>query len=388
MRSSLVVRAILCAVALLAGTAGSRAGEREDRDRKARAALALSAPAAPTVPTAPAPRAATPSYAEAYARAVEEGSVLVVFVECDPHPVAGAVVCRSKDALMPGAPKPGVVVGYPVGDRLIWDVSLKGCPTGREIERAVGTARGKRDKQPAKSVPMPVPGKRIDWYVRAETAPRTELDHLRDASVRVWCGNAGGSGTVVFAEPGRSVVLTAWHVVSGEGPLTVRADGRTLPARVLLSDRAADVAALEVRRELSAVAPVGDAVRAGDPVLLVGGSSIWSRGRASEVATVSDRPCLLADYESASGDSGGGVFAGGELVGVHLGRLDASARCAVRLTDFVAQAIRAEPAHASEPKGEPKLKALPAELPAAGCAGGNCPLPGYQPARGGLFRRR
>lgn len=36
---------------------------------------------------------------------------------------------------------------------------------------------------------------------------RTELDVLRDASVRVWCGDAGGSGTVVYAEPDRKSVV-------------------------------------------------------------------------------------------------------------------------------------------------------------------------------------
>lgn len=245
--------------------------------------------------------------------------------------------------------------------------------------------------------------------VSSRTEARTELDVLRDASVRVWCGDAGGSGTVVFAEPGRSVVLTAAHVVEHGAAVTVRAEGRTLPAKVLLTDRAADLCALEVRRELPAVVSVSDEWDAGDDVLMIGGSSIWSKGKARGTEQLNDRPNLLADYESISGDSGGGVFVRGSLVAVHVGRYGNRARCPCKLTAFVARAIHpnasSRPAYLPEPA--PKVTKAAPDCPngncpllasaspfagpvvisgTGGCANGQCDLPSY--GRGGLFRRR
>lgn len=402
MRSQLVIRAAAFAVALLAGTTSTRADEREDRDRKARAALALSAPAPKLAAGAPKPREVGAEYATAYARAVEQSRPMVVYVACTrDHKAPGAVAAKA-DAL-PGVTGPAAVVMYPRGDGLLVHRVMQ-CPVDdAELSRAIKDAAKKADGAAGKNADKAAP-KPLDWQIRHEVPrdTRTELDVLRDASVRVWCGDAGGSGTVVFAEPGRSVILTAAHVVDHGAPVTVRADGRTLPARVLLTDRAADVVALEVRRELSAVVSVSDEWDTGDEVLMVGGSSIWSKGKARGAQQLNDRPNLLADYESISGDSGGGVFVRGSLVAVHVGRIGDRARCPCRLTAFVAKAIRAEPV-ATAPKASPvasapdcpngncNLKpatyAAPVMLPASGCAGGNCPAPSYQPVRGGLFRR-
>lgn len=231
---------------------------------------------------------------------------------------------------------------------------------------------------------------------------RTELDVLRDASVRVWCGDAGGSGTVVHAERGRSIVVTAAHVVEHGGKLTVRADGKTYPARVILTDRASDFAALEVEHRLPFAVAVGDEVRAGDEVLMIGGSSGYSRGKVAQFDRHNDRDVILADYESISGDSGGGVFVRGRLVAVHVGRYGERARAPFRLASFVAKAIRGELAAAvpvqsvgdAVPMAKPPAPVKPAAPapsvyagPVTSCPGGNCSLPSYQPVRGGLFRR-
>lgn len=246
-----------------------------------------------------------------------------------------------------------------------------------------------------------------------DTVPvlRTELDVLRDASVRVWCGDAGGSGTVVFAEPGRSVIVTAAHVIEHGGKLTVRADGKTYPARVILTDRNSDFAALEVQRELPFVVAVSDDAKAGDEVLMIGGSSGHSRGKVAAFDRHNDRDVILADYESISGDSGGGVFVRGQLVAVHVGRYGERARAPFRLAAFVARAIRGEKAaalpvapssvgDAVPMKQPPAVKTASAAEPCPGgvcalpkatyagpvssCAGGNCAAP---VERRGLFRR-
>lgn len=214
---------------------------------------------------------------------------------------------------------------------------------------------------------------------------RTELDVLRDASVRVWCGDAGGSGTVVFAEPGRSIVVTAAHVIEGGGKLTVRADGKTFPARVILTDRNSDFAALEVARQLPCVVAVGDEVRAGDEVLMIGGSSGHSRGKVAAFDRHNDRDVILADYDSISGDSGGGVFVRGQLVAVHVGRYGERARAPFKLAAFVAKAIRGERASAPAPSsvGDPvPMKLPPASVKTASgseCPGGVCSLPKAAP---------
>lgn len=231
---------------------------------------------------------------------------------------------------------------------------------------------------------------------------RTELDVLRDASVRVWCGDAGGSGTVVHAEPGRSIVVTAAHVVEHGGKLTVRADGKTFPAKVILTDRPSDFAALEVAARLPVAVPVGSEAKVGDEVLMIGGSSGHSRGKVTEFDRHNDREVLLADYESISGDSGGGVFVRGRLVAVHVGRYGERARAPFELARFVARAIRGERAAPAQvqsvgdvvPMAKPVAPVKPAAAavpvyaaPVSSCPGGVCPAPSYQPARGGLFRR-
>lgn len=428
---------VAAAALLFSGLA--RADEKEDRDRKARAVLALTAPASPKVAAAPAPKAKSVAYGDAYKRASAEQQPLVVYVRTPMEPVPGAVVSWADSF---GDTKgPAVVVGYPVGDRLYVHATLPGAPTAEAVQREVKAAAKKADPKPmppreVKDSPAPRP---LDWQIRADgeeqgacvilgesTAKklglipasghaRTELDVLRDASVRVWCGDAGGSGTVVFAEPGRSVIVTAAHVVDRGGAVEVRAGGKPLPAKVILTDRDSDWAALEVARELPAVVAVGDDVRAGDAALLIGGSSVWTRGvvvRALEVREPGSQQWVdtwLIDYPSTSGDSGGGVFVRGQLVAVHVGRYGKGgeyARAPRHFAAFCAKAIRHEPVAPSKsaatlkdspatlnitdcPTGTCPLKPSPFAGPVViqgGCANGQCDAPSY--GRGGLFRRR
>lgn len=409
------------AVALLVLAGVARADEKEDRDRKARAALALSAPIAvpKAVATAPAPKAKSVAYGDAYKRASAEQQPLVVYVGTPMEPVPGAVVSWTDSF---GDTKgPAVVVGYPVGDRLYVHATLPGAPTAEAVQREVKAAAKKADPKPmppreVKDAPAPQP---LDWHIRhdAPRDARTELDVLRDASVRVWCGDAGGSGTVVFAEPGRSVIVTAAHVIDRTHSVEVRAGGKPLSAKVVLIDREADWAALEVPRELPAVVAVGDDLREGDDALLIGGSSVWTRGKVVDSIKIG-RPgsarevdTWLIDYASTSGDSGGGVFVRGQLVAVHVGRYGAKgeyARAPRHFAAFCAKAIypdaNSRPAYLPEPAPKvnkpapdcpngncplkPATYSAPVALPAAGCAGGNCPLPSYAPVeRRGFFRR-
>lgn len=408
MRSQLVIRAAAFAVALLVGTAGARADEREDRDRAARAAFALtSAPPKKLASAAPKPREVGAEYATAYARALEQSRPMVVYVGCRAdHKAPGAVPAKA-DAL-PGVTGPAAVVMYPRGDGLLVHRVMQ-CPVDdAELSKAIKDAARKADDK-AKSADKPAP-KPLDWQIRADFErpdARTELDYAMDSAARIRSGDSWGSGTVVYSEPGRSVILTANHILKPGAPVEVRAAGRNLEGRVILADRAADLAAVEVRRQLPHVAVVDDELSEGDDVLLIGAASVWSRGKVSGFAKHNDRAVAVLTYDSYSGDSGGAVFRRGHLVAVHTGGRPGAKVAARDLVAFTAQALRTEvpkgtsaavaqpgpkPAALPDcPNGNCSLKpatyAAPVALPAAGCVSGNCPAPSYQPVRGGIFRR-
>lgn len=412
MRGFLVIRAVALAVALLVGTTDSRADEREDRDRKARAALALCAPVAPKVGTAPLPRTVGADYSTAYARALEQSKPLVVYVGCKAdHKAPGAIPARA-DAL-PGVTGPAAVVMYPRGNGMLVHRVMR-CPVDdEELQAAIKSASKKSGATAgAKSDDRPAP-KPLDWQIRADTdrfGARTELDVLRDSFVRVRTEQFGGSGVVAWSEPGRSLVFTCWHVIEDGGPVSVRTGGATLAARVLEVDRAADLALLEVNRELPHVAAVeAEEPTAGDAVVMLGAASIWSRGKVLGTAEANGRPSAQGDFEGYSGDSGGPVFRNGALIGIArsvdgLGR----ARFSTRLDRMLVRGIKRERVPVGAPAPGPA--ALPAALPncpngncplpasaqpfaaplviygTGGCPNGRCELPSY--SRGGLFRRR
>lgn len=151
---------------------------------------------------------------------------------------------------------------------------------------------------------------------------KKDIAKVRDSVVRVRRGNASGSGTVIWSEDGRSVVLTAAHVVAaGDGDVTVRGEGKTHAARILGRDDSADLAALLVTAELPAVAVSDADPAAGSEVLMVGLTSIWSAGKIGRGYQLEGRDVWELSYESDYGDSGAGVFLRGELCGVHCGKV-------------------------------------------------------------------
>lgn len=226
---------------------------------------------------------------------------------------------------------------------------------------------------------------------------------------------SGGSGVVVWAEAGRSLVVTNKHVVADgiAAKMTVKlnATGKVHPCRFLGWSDEGDVALLEVDADLPAArladadAPVGTAVThhgntTGPQTGKVTGYRDVGVPRLGWAGTN-----LNTDYRSESGDSGAGVFdAAGCLVGIHwggspdgsrvrsaipvravLGLLKRFAaprlpRLAVRLatvTATVAPAAVPAPAATYQPFGQT----------AGSCSNGSCPAPSrYAPARG-LFRR-
>ncbi|MEO8362006.1 MAG: Do family serine endopeptidase [Vicinamibacteria bacterium] len=140
--------------------------------------------------------------------------------------------------------------------------------------------------------------------------------------------NALGSGVVVTTE---GYVLTNNHVVDGAETVTVDfTDGRSLPAKIIGTDKASDLALLKVAgTDFKAVA-LGDSesVKVGDVVLAVGNplnvgqtvtmGIISAKGRSTAVGDGSYEDFLQTDAPINHGNSGGAlVNMKGELVGIN-----------------------------------------------------------------------
>ncbi|WP_422927564.1 S1 family peptidase [Singulisphaera sp. PoT] len=190
-------------------------------------------------------------------------------------------------------------------------------------------------------------------------AKDTDRPQARDAgtfrpTVLIRKGSAQGSGTVIASVPGETLVLTAAHVIEGQGALSIElhrynlglerspAKGiwpRRVPAEVVARDRAADVAVLRVRKMIALpyVAKLrleNEEPTKGSVVTSVGidlGTKLssWST-RVAKVERFEiegggdDRLFLVTGKAPEHGRSGGGLFLeNGELVGVCIGRSEA-----------------------------------------------------------------
>lgn len=392
-------RAIAALAAVLCFALGSSADDRERAEARAKAALALSGTKAGPA-TAPAPRAVELlTYAEAYAAALEKNVPLTLYVGCEgKHPIAsaaGSVAARC--ARMPGVPAGTVLIAVPL-DGELHEVRRMPCTDHGDVPAAVAGAKAKKAAGTApKSAPLPRP---LDWDVSAPNylpdalpapAGRTQLDVLRDSLVTVRAADGrGGSGVVAYSEPGRSLVLTCWHVVGGGGALTVRGDGRVLAATVVGSDPVADLAVLEVARELPAVPAVrAERPKVGEPLLMVGAASLWSRGRVTIEDDGRAFPSFSGDFAGTEGDSGGGVYADGELVGVVRGRGDDGPKVSCGVAPLLTAAIRRE-RRAAQPPARPAAECPDGKCPLGAGAGANCASGTCAPAPAarGIFRRR
>ncbi|MFO0806021.1 MAG: serine protease [Gemmataceae bacterium] len=248
----------------------------------------------------------------------------------------------------------------------------------------------------------------------AESSVYISVDHGGGRS-------AGGTGTVIAAENGKSLVLTNAHVVpSGIHPIAVSyfSDGamRTSPATylggssvddigpTLIRVNGPDLALLLVAADLQPV-EIADAIPApGEAVSLYGfGGSVEIRPtlktghvlRENNWRTTAGDPIARTSIETVNGDSGSGIFNDrGQLVAVHWGagavRLDTVHAFTVQILDHkplfpklraklvarkLSKAIAAAfaaPVSAPEPKpAPPTVKAEP-PIAAAACPNGVC----------------
>ncbi|MGP3956958.1 S1C family serine protease [Nonomuraea sp. 3N208] len=140
-----------------------------------------------------------------------------------------------------------------------------------------------------------------------------------------------GTGFVIAAN---GLIATNNHVVEGAQAITVTLrDGRTLTAKVLRSDPAADLAVLRVNATNLPVAPLGDSstLKVGDPVIAIGNALALPGGPTVTEGIVSalDRTVqtdagarlqhvIQTDAAINPGNSGGPlVDASGRIVGIN-----------------------------------------------------------------------
>ena len=138
-----------------------------------------------------------------------------------------------------------------------------------------------------------------------------------------------GSGTLIDCRDQYGLVITNWHVVrDATGDVLVTfPDGFQSKARILLTDRVWDLAALVIWRPRSLPVPLAELPpRPGEPLLIAGyGSGKYraTAGRCTQyVAPGENMPYEMIELaaEARQGDSGGPIFnQRGELAGVLFG---------------------------------------------------------------------
>lgn len=139
--------------------------------------------------------------------------------------------------------------------------------------------------------------------------------------IRVECPTSRGSGTsVARSASGGTLIITNHHVIDGQQRVLVHAgNGGSAPATVVAIDRANDLALLSVRAEWPYV-KLGSEVSIGTPVQFRAfDAGVTFRKYFGQVANRyhgAGSGGFFATGASRSGNSGGGVYSQGRLVGV------------------------------------------------------------------------
>ena len=138
-----------------------------------------------------------------------------------------------------------------------------------------------------------------------------------------------GSGTLVYADDQRGVVITNWHVVNeATGPISVHfPDGFYSLGTVQAADRDWDLAAITIRRPNVQPVPLAASAPRPGEVLTIAGYGSGTYRAASGLCTQYVAPGTTFPYEmvevavsARQGDSGGPIFnSRGELAGVLFG---------------------------------------------------------------------
>lgn len=202
----------------------------------------------------------------------------------------------------------------PVGE------NKKGLPPGEYLKGKL-PAPVDKDGNP-KPPRMPFCGCGVGCDCEPQCGCQPAADPSRSA-MTVTFPNALGSGTCVWCDEGYALILTNKHVWACPGEPAVEHAGKRYAAQRYTAGAAesSDLGLLWVEATIPAAAIAGD-----DPVpgTRVRHWGVRSGGGSGQVvgtfAPVGEVASITASYQSASGDSGAGVFNdAGQLVGVNWG---------------------------------------------------------------------
>lgn len=187
---------------------------------------------------------------------------------------------------------------------------------------------------PAYALPPQAPavGAEADEYRSAAAEPVVSTCAVWDARPG---RNAGGSGTSIACEGGKSLVLSCNHIfadqvngrfVMAAYPLAARVihNGKTYPATAVGGSDTNDLAYLVVDGEIPPAELAEYIPKVGSEVRHFGQNSKFASGVVLRAQFYADHVCLVTSCRSESGDSGAGLFANfsgrWKLIGVNCGR--------------------------------------------------------------------
>lgn len=220
------------------------------------------------------------------------------------------------------------------------------------------------------------------WQPRQQVQASPVSDH-HAGIVKVSIGNAGGTGTLIYCDtPETGIVLTAWHVIEGQGQQgTLRwPSGETTGFRIVGAEEGPDLAVLRcyLPKQYAVVplAEVDEYAEAGETVEVCGYRATY-RGRMchffAKVSGYATRDSERHDQisvraQTVSGDSGGPIIYRGKVVAVlwgFEGGVDGTpaithGACCVRIRSFLDRFRCRPPA----PRPPPQPPVLPGPVDA------------------------
>lgn len=159
----------------------------------------------------------------------------------------------------------------------------------------------------------------------SEAKPEPEAEkRISESTLRVGNETGMGSGTVVHKSGDTIYLLTCKHVVNGKNKVFVVANRKLHTGTVYAVSKTNDLAL--VRVELKGFNPVGiaaDDVKSGDAVFHHGLATGPVDGKITGETLFADAQGKVwnSDAMCVAGDSGGGFYHKGELIGVLCGRI-------------------------------------------------------------------